>query len=98
MYHNTDLSLEEMRPSEVGTKQNTTIFPWKDVEACMDKEIEAIPNRTSCPICGKSSEELHWINFSSPQWTWDNLMGRMGPLSICTECHCQVEFDCILMN
>lgn len=73
-------------------------FPLKDVEACMDKVIPPLPNHLPCPLCGKPSEQLTWINFKSPQWTWKELMGRSGPLSICPDCHCLVEFKCFLMN
>ena len=74
------------------------IFPWDDVNACMDKKEPARANHLSCPVCGKPSEELVWIDFCSPAWTWAQLCGRRGPLSICPDCHCQVEFICEIMN
>lgn len=81
-------------------------FPLKDVEACMDagipeimnKRMESLKNHRPCPLCGKPSEELKWIYFNSPQWTWDKLMGRCGPMSICPDCGCIVEFICFIMN
>ncbi len=45
----------------------------------------------SCPKCSLKSEALIWINFKSPKWTWENLCGREGPLSICPNCKIQVE-------
>lgn len=89
---------EKVHPDDKGTEEKRSIYCWEDVEKCMEDRIEAVPNRLPCPICGKPSEELHWIAFSTPQWTWENLMGRMGAMSICTDCHCQVEFMCMLMN
>lgn len=74
------------------------IFPWDDVKACMDNKIPARTNRLSCPICGKPSEELLWIDFCSPSRTWAQLCGREGPLSICPDCQCQVEFICEMMS
>ena len=77
-------------------------FPLEDVEACMDTELsaktEAEPNHLPCPLCGKPSEELKWIYFDSPGWTWQELMGRAGPMSICPDCGCIVEFICVVMN
>ena len=81
-------------------------FPLEDVEACLDDEITAdncspfftLPKHLPCPVCGKPSEQLKVIKFRSPQWTWDNWYGRMGPLSICPDCGCLVEFKCLLMN
>ena len=85
-------------------------FPLKDVEACMDdcgsefikllseRRIEDKTNHRPCPLCGKPSEELKWICFNSPTWTWKNLMGRGGPMSICPDCGCIVEFICVILN
>lgn len=74
------------------------LFPWEDVDACMDNGIKPLANHKPCPICGKASEDLTWIRFRSPNWTWYNRMGREGPLSICPDCHNQVEFLCEVMN
>ena len=77
-------------------------YPLEDVEACLDTEksakMTAVPNHRFCPLCGKPSEELKWIYFDSPKWRWENLCGRCGPMSICPDCGCLVEFICILMN
>lgn len=89
---------ESIHPDDKGTKEKRSIFPWKDVEECMGDVIQGVPNRLSCPVCGKPSEELRWIAFSTSHESWVNLSGRMGAMSICTDCHCQVEFLCMLMN
>jgi len=77
-------------------------FPLKDVEACMNSEKTAkmtpFSNLRACPLCGKPSEELKWIWFKSPQWTWQKLCGRAGPMSICPDCGCIVEFKLHIMN
>ena len=85
-------------------------FPLKDVEACLNDTnssfvkllsepyIKNNANRRACPLCGKPSEELKWICFKSPQWTWQNLSGRGGPMSICPDCRCIVEFICVVLN
>lgn len=73
-------------------------FPLEDVEACLNNETEPSANQLPCPLCGKPSEELKWIHFKSPKWTRENLMGRGGPMSICPECGCIVEFQCFIMN
>lgn len=91
-------SLDDVHPDDKGTVEKCEIFPWEDVKKSMDDKIGAVPNHLPCPICGKPSEKLDWIRFLSPKWTWENLMGRMGPLSICPDCHSQVEFICMMMN
>ena len=77
-------------------------FPLKDVEACLNTEksdeMIAEPNHRPCPLCGKPSEDLKWIYFDSPTWTWQNLCGRAGPMSICPDCGCLVEFKIHIMN
>ena len=85
-------------------------FPLKDVEACLsgckssfieslsDSCLKDNSNHHPCPLCGKPSEELKWISFNSPEGTWKNLMGRAGPMSICPDCGCIVEFICVVMN
>lgn len=78
--------------------ENPEIFPKEDVAICLERKIHPYHHRLSCPICGKPSEELLWIDFCSPASTWKNLCGRSGPLSICPECRWQVEFICEVMN
>ena len=90
--------MEEKETEKSVTEERYKIFPWADVDRCMENVIEPEANGKSCPVCGKPSEQLHWIDFRSPQWTWENLCGRRGFMSICKECRCQVEFWCISMN
>ena len=73
-------------------------FPWEDVDSCMNNKIEPRSQYAPCPKCGKASEELLWIDFCSPSWTWSSLCGRQGPLSICPDCHYQVQFICETMS
>lgn len=77
-----------------------TYFPWNDVIACFDERLESknFKGHDQCPKCGQNSEELIWIEFRSPDWTWKNLCGRQGPLSICSKCKIQVEFITEIMN
>ncbi len=85
-----------IEPSRVGIEVMEEEFPWKDVDACMDNEVETpIEGLTHCPKCGK---ELRWIRFYSPSWTWQHECGRGGPLAICENCHKQVYFYCVIMN
>ena len=95
--------LRSLKPGETdpgckGTKENPEIVPRKWVEPCIGKVLAPIPNRLSCPICGKKSENLLWIDYISPGWTWEQLAGNAGALSICKDCHCQVEYICVMMN
>ncbi len=99
------LPFEDLKKAldEKGTEYNEgeieePYYPLEDVEACLDTEEIAKPNHQSCPLCGKPSEELKWIYFRSPTWTWQELCGRAGPMSICPDCGCLVEFICAIMN
>lgn len=73
-------------------------FSWEEIQACLDNRIPSKPGHLPCQMCGKPSEKLDWIDFSTPLRTWENLMGRMGAMSICPDCHRQVEFICVLLN
>lgn len=81
-------------------------FPLEDVKEFLDNDKTPCPgfkmkdltNHLPCPLCGKPSEELHWFWFDSPRWTWENLMGSEGHMSICPDCRCLVEFICVLYN
>ena len=72
-------------------------FPWDDVRQCYDRKIEPM-NGSSCPSCNLPGNQLLWIDFVSPPWTWKNLCGREGYLSICERCHVQVDFWMTGMN
>ena len=67
----------------------------KKIEFFLADEVEEGLPQKQCPKCGK---ELRWIRFRSPDWTWQELCGREGPLAICENCHKQVYFKCELMN
>ena len=77
-----------------------TQFPWTDVISCFDERLpsENFKNHDECPKCKRNSEDLFWIEFSSPDRAWKNLCGRQGPLSICPKCNIQVEFKIEKMN
>lgn len=53
---------------------------------------------TPCPFCASPFEELERVFFVSPPWTWQELCGRAGWLTICPKCEIQVQFFCDLMN
>jgi len=68
-------------------------FPKEDVHACMHKTLDPLQfsNYSRCPQCKLPPEELTWIEFISPPWTWKARCGRQGPLSLCPVCGIQVE-------
>ncbi len=75
-------------------------FPEEDVVRCKNRRLNAadFAGQNSCPRCGRKSEELIWINFRSPSWTWRELCGRAGPLSLCPDCSIQVQFILRVMS
>ena len=75
-------------------------FPWEDVIACMNDTLvsDDFIKQKECPNCGTKSEDLIWVEFRSPKYTWEQMCGRAGPLSICNKCNIQVEFIVEMMN
>ena len=56
------------------------------------------PHLRPCPKCGKAPENLTWVYYISPMSTWFDLAGREGWLTVCWQCHKQVDFICLVMN
>ena len=56
------------------------------------------PQLRPCPKCSKAPENLTWVFFISPDDTWLRLEGRAGWLTVCRDCHEQVDFVCMVMN
>ena len=80
-------------------------YPWEDIEEArhnrplqqQHRPEEAARYRETarpCPKCGRTSKDLAWFYFESPEWTWANLCGRSGWITVCDACHAQV--DCFL--
>ena len=69
-------------------------FPIEDIKKCLNDTLERklFTNKHNCLICSRKSGNLLWIHFKSPYYTWKNLMGREGSLSICEKCRIPVEF------
>tara|TARA_B100000686_G_scaffold170919_1_gene178165 strand:+ start:322 stop:1008 length:687 start_codon:yes stop_codon:yes gene_type:complete len=89
----TDLAVCEMN----GVAIKKDLFPWEDVEVCLRKQRQSkkIDTSTKCPECGNP---VTVILFTSPPWTWENLCGREGYLTICDECRAQLGFQQTVMN
>jgi hypothetical protein len=75
-------------------------FPKRDVFDCIKNKLdrEEFKFRLPCPICNTASEDLLWIKFSSPPYTWSKLMGTEGSLSICEKCMIEVDYLQTAMN
>jgi hypothetical protein len=75
-------------------------WPRRDVFDCFENKLESslFKGKRPCPICLKPSDELLWINFSSPSYTWESMMGTEGPLSICETCLIEVDYIQTSMN
>lgn len=71
-------------------------YPWIDVLCSMMEypdDVSVIEEK--CPVCG---HELLRITFSSPRWTWNELCGRFGLMTLCPNCPKQVDFSLEIMN
>lgn len=71
-------------------------FGWDEVKPCLDNVLarENFKQHDSCQECNLPSEQLVWINYTSPKDSWEHLAGQEGSLSICPNCRVQVEFLC----
>ncbi len=79
-------------------------FPWEDVDASRERGVPTDMLRQlraeglSCPQCDRPASEMTWIAFESPTWTWEQMCGRAGWLSVCDACRLQIEFRLTTMN
>ena len=78
-------------------------FPWEDVDACRQRRRKPpspkpLDAGSACPHCGKPADAPTWIYFESPAWTWENLCGRAGWLTVCDPCRLQVDFFLEVMS
>jgi hypothetical protein len=69
-------------------------YPRRDVFDCFENRIDAsnFKSKMPCPICKTPAEELLWIKFSSPAYTWENLYGTEGQMSLCEKCYIEVDY------
>ena len=90
-------------------EQQKELYPWRDVEKAGNNPRRRIKmslvgvqlmggKGLICPCCGCSYEKLTWFEFSCPPWTWQNLCGVRGLMSVCDHCHVQVEFIRQMVN
>lgn len=61
---------------------------WKSVSKRFSKSIHELK---PCPKCGQDAEKLHWYFYITSSESWENLAGRKGYYSKCTECKICVE-------
>jgi hypothetical protein len=85
-------------------------FPWKDVERSKnDTRLQSLHSvdeakqtyllqARECKRCKEQPDNLTWVYFRSPDWTWEKLCGRAGWLTICEKCRRQVDFFLEIMN
>lgn len=91
-------------------KKHFALFPRRDVEFCrndvaLQTANDAIAARSrfvlhsrDCFGCGKPTDELEWIFFQSPLWTWTEQSGRAGWIVYCARCDNQVSFHLCRMS
>lgn len=71
-------------------------YPWSDIALSMLEHPGSVKfDYDKCPYCGHSRIRLL---FSSPKWTWLNLMGISGWISICMNCKRQGELKKWIRN
>lgn len=99
---NTFGEAEENSLQDIGDEDDGQ-YPREDVDASKsDKKLQKehpvseakdyIAESPPCPKCGKSSKDLEWFYFSSPEETWEMLCGTEGWMGICPDCNIQVSY------
>lgn len=91
-----DVDVEAEADDNFPESAKMVYFPWNDVIGSMiehPKKIRVL--EALCPDCGEKYVELY---FSSPDWTWRQLCGRAGTMTICCHCPKQVDFRLEIMN
>lgn len=85
-------------------------YPWKVINTITSDErlqsqhsVEDARSRyledaVSCPKCKTSAGQLSWFYFASPEQDWRALAGRAGWMTVCDECHIQVDFFVEIMS
>lgn len=94
--HSNSIDPESFKPD---TTYEILVY-WDYLMPCLHDQLnkEEFKSMKSCPLCGKKSENLVWINYRSPDSTWEMSCGAQGPLSICPYCKIQVEYIKYLVN
>lgn len=71
-------------------------YPYDDVVSSMEEHLDKVKlEKKCCPDCGG---KVVFLYFRSPQWTWDNYMGRSCYMTICIHCGKQVRLRRLAMN
>jgi HEAT repeat protein len=63
----------------------------------IDNRVEAAKGYWSskahnCPICGKAANDLSWFFFYTSPETWQASGGTAGWMTVCDDCHIQVDY------
>lgn len=102
-----DTLLSEFARIRLEKRREEGFFPWEDVEACRgctsrpssfggetdghSGPPEDKSQLDGCHGCGRTAEQLEWIYFQSPAWTWQEHCGRAGWMGICAYCRFQIH-------
>ena len=71
-------------------------FSWEDVANSMIDYPDEVKTDGLCASCLSTRIKLRFV---SPAWTWEELCGRSGDMTICPKCHTQTElYGRIIMN
>lgn len=85
-------------------KKHFALLPRREVHLCRtDVALQAAEDSLAarsrhgahsraCFGCGRPAEDLEWIFFQSPLWTWTEQSGRAGWIVYCPLCDNQVSF------
>ena len=71
-------------------------YSWEDVANSMINFPDRVTTDGHCKRCSSTRIKLRFV---SPAWTWEELCGRSGDMTICPKCHTQTElYGRIIMN
>ena len=85
-------------------------FPWSEVNACRtDRKLQGqhsidegmsrfLGEARPCLECNRAAEDLAWFYFMSSPESWESLAGTGGWMTVCDECHVQVDLFVDIIN
>jgi hypothetical protein len=95
--------LADRLESDVSSYEGKFSFPLEHIIACMrDDTLQSRHSLTDMERYQESlsepPENVVWVYFKSPAWTWENLCGRAGWMAVAKEPMREVAFFVEIMN
>lgn len=81
---------------EIDVNKDSDFFNWEDVTTSMRRNYQRVERLNE--KCGSCHHYLYSIWFVSPDWTWEQMCGTAGDMTICPYCSKQIEYQAAFRN